>query len=62
MGLNKTVTGFSRSSNGLNNNQMDAISSANFHIQSKDKRNQLHALDIKQFIIDENSRRNYLHA
>ena len=48
IGMNKTVTGFSRSSNGLNRNDgMDAQSCSSFHIQSKDKRNQLHASDVK---------------
>ena len=57
------MTGFSRSSNGLNRNDgMDANSSSSFHIQSKDKRNQLHAADVKQFINEDNGRRNYLHA
>lgn len=61
--MNKTVTGFSRSSNGLNRNDaMETQSSSSFHIQSKDKRNQLHASDVKQFILDDNGRRNYLMA
>lgn len=63
IGMNKTVTGFSRSSNGLNRNDaMDVQSCSSFHIQSKDKRNQLHASDVKQFILDENGRRNLLMA
>ena len=62
-GMNKTLNGFSRSSNGVNRNDaMESQSSSSFHIQSKDKRNQLHASDVKQFILDENGRRNYLHA